>query len=62
MNKSTTLNIPLEQGVFLLNIDEAHSNTQDKTSSEKSNVIDLLTIFTKIPHARKKFKTSSRKM
>ena len=27
--------------------DEAYSNTQDGTSSENSNVIDLLTIFTK---------------
>ena len=27
--------------------DEAYSNTQDETYSENSNVIDLLTIFTK---------------
>ena len=33
----------------LAETDEAYSNTQDGTSSENSNVVDLPTVFTKSP-------------
>ena len=40
---------PYVNGVAVTETAEAYSNIQDGTSSKNSNVIDLLTIFTKSP-------------
>ena len=39
----------MSMGVAVTETAEAYSNIQDGTSSKNSNVIDLLTIFTKSP-------------